>query len=210
MPLRQRNVQEMLRISTIWSTLPCVCCTQTAGRLHWRKPCPSSSPKLQWTSIRTPTPCRMPSSVHSPETRPTCSWSVTSSRAFTAFDWLTRPFSLRNTAASVRWRTPLTGSRAVSCSGRISVHERPCWTRATICLPPSWARPWAISCTRTRRRCTSARTTIRSPEMRGTRPKSCSWTRTDSARTMMRRIRPNSKHGLPRSEFVRCSTKAFR
>ena len=37
----------------------------------------------------------------------------------------------------------------------------------------------------------------------------CSWTRTDSARTMMRRIRPNSKHGLPRSGFVRCSTKGF-
>lgn len=43
----ERNVQEMLRISTIWSTLPCVCCTQTASRPHWRKPCPSSSPKLR-------------------------------------------------------------------------------------------------------------------------------------------------------------------
>lgn len=61
-----------------------------------------------------------------------------------------------------------------------------------------------------RRRCTSVRTTIRRPETSGTRPKSCSWMRTDSARTMMRRTRPNSKRGLPRSAFVRCSMKAFR
>ncbi|MFR5252653.1 MAG: UvrD-helicase domain-containing protein [Butyricicoccus sp.] len=68
----------------------------------------------------------------------------------------------------------------------------------------------ATSRTRTRRRCTSVRTTIRRPETSGTRPKSCSWMRTDSARTMMRRTRPNSKRGLPRSAFVRCSMKAFR
>ena len=107
-------------------------------------------------------------------------------------------------------RMPPTGSRVVLSSGRISVRERLFWTRATTCLPPSWARPWATSRTRTRRRCTSVRTTIRRPETSGTRPKSCSWMRTDSARTMMRRTRPNSKRGLPQSAFVRCSMKAFR
>lgn len=105
---------------------------------------------------------------------------------------------------------PPTGSRAVLSSGRISVRGRLCWTRATTCLPPSWARPWATLRTRTRRRCTSVRTTIRRPETSGTRSKSCSWMRTDSAKTMMRRTRPNSKRGLPRSGFVRCSMKAFR
>lgn len=183
----------------------------TASRPRWRKPCPSSSPKLRWTSIRTPTPCRMPSSVHSPETRLTCSWSVTSSRAFTAFDWPTRPFFLRNTAASVRRRTPPTDSRARVVLGQ-NFRSRAAVLDACNYLFAAVMGETVGDLAYTDQGGAAPRCGLLSggPETSGTRPKSCSWMRTDSAKTMMRRTRPNSKRSLPRSGFVRCSMKLCR